>query len=52
MARTQTRDLQKELDNALMALHYTRQKLIESQEELRKLKWMLVQKEESDGKHS
>lgn len=52
MARTQTRDLQKELDNALMALHYTRQKLIESQEELRKLKWMPVQKEEADGKHS
>ncbi len=38
--------LKKELDNALKALGLARDKLIETQEELRQLKWLLVQMEE------
>lgn len=38
--------LKKELDNALKALGLARDRLIEAQEELRQLKWLLVQVEE------
>ena len=38
--------LKKELDNALKALGLARDRLIETQEELRQLKWLLVQMEE------
>lgn len=38
--------LRKELDNALKALGLARDRLIETQEELRQLKWLLVQAEE------
>jgi hypothetical protein len=38
--------LRKELDNALKALGLARDKLIETQEELRQVKWLLVQMEE------
>ncbi len=41
--------LKKELDNALKALGLARDKLIETQEELRQFKWLLVQMEESRG---
>ena len=41
--------LKKELDNALKALGLARDKLIETQEELRQAKWLLVQMEESRG---
>lgn len=38
--------LRKELDNALKALGMARDRLIETQEELRQVKWLLVQMEE------
>lgn len=38
--------LKKELDNALKALWLARDRLIEAQEELRQVKWLLVQMEE------
>lgn len=41
--------LKKELDNALKALGLARDRLIETQEELRLVKWLLVQMEESRG---
>lgn len=44
--------LRKELDNALKALGLARDKLIETQEELRQVKWLLVQMEESRGTNS
>ena len=44
--------LRKELDNALKALGLARDKLIETQEELRQLKWLLVKMEESRGANS
>lgn len=41
--------LRKELQNALDALRITRDRLIEAQNELRKIKWALVKLEE--GRH-
>lgn len=38
--------LRKELDNALKALGLARNRLIEAQEELRQIKWMLIKSEE------
>lgn len=41
------KQLTKELDNALQALGLCRNRLIEAQEELRRLKWILLKAEES-----
>lgn len=41
--------LRKELDNALKALGMARNRLIEAQEELRQVKWLLVRSEEGKG---
>jgi len=43
---TENKQIRKELDNALKALGLARDRLIEAQEELRRLKWALVQQEE------
>jgi len=43
---TENKQIRKELDNALKALGLARDRLIEAQEELRRLKWVLVQQEE------
>lgn len=42
----ENKQLRKELDNALKALGLARDRLIEAQEELRRVKWMLVAAEE------
>ena len=42
----ENKQLRKELDNALKALGLARDRLIEAQEELRMVKWMLVAAEE------
>lgn len=41
--------LVKELNNALQALALCRNRLIEAQEELRRLKWILLKAEEGKG---
>lgn len=42
----ENKQLRKELDNALKALGLARDRLIEAQEELRQVKWLLVAAEE------
>lgn len=42
----ENKQLRRELDNALKALGLARDRLIEAQEELRMVKWMLVAAEE------
>lgn len=42
----ENKQLRKELDNALKALGLARDRLIEAQDELRQVKWMLVAAEE------
>ena len=43
----ENKQLRKELDNALKALGLARDRLIEAQEELRRIKWYLVSLEEA-----
>lgn len=45
----ENKQLRKELDNALKALGLARDRLIEAQEELRRIKWYLVSLEEAKG---
>ena len=45
----ENKQLRKELDNALKALGLARDRLIEAQEELRRIKWYLVALEEGKG---
>lgn len=45
----ENKQLRKELDNALKALGLARDRLIEAQEELRRIKWYLVSLEETKG---
>ena len=45
----ENKQLRKELDNALKALGLARDRLIEAQEELRRIKWYLVALEEAKG---
>ena len=45
----ENKQLRKELDNALKALGLARDRLIEAQEELRRMKWYLVALEEAKG---
>lgn len=45
----ENKQLRKELDNALKALGLARDRLIEAQDELRKIKWYLVALEEGKG---
>ena len=42
----ENKQLRRELDNALKALGLARDRLIEAQEELRRVKWLLVAAEE------
>lgn len=49
---TENKQIRKELDNALKALGLARDRLIEAQEELRRLKWVLVQQEEGTARAS
>ncbi len=42
----ENKQLRKELDNALKALGLARDRLIEAQDELRRIKWLLVATEE------
>lgn len=42
----ENKQLRKELDNALKALGIARDRLIEAQEEMRRIKWYLVALEE------
>jgi hypothetical protein len=45
----ENKQLRRELDNALKALGLARDRLIEAQEELRRIKWYLVSMEEGKG---
>jgi peptidoglycan hydrolase CwlO-like protein len=45
----ENKQLRKELDNALKALGLARDRLIEAQDELRRIKWYLVSLEEAKG---